>query len=137
MKQNMNKAIALLLVLMLSISILAGCGGGLSGKYVLIEMTGDDGKVEKLDDLKKQAKEFYDEMEWDFDESEMDITIEFLSGDKFKMTSVYDVEEGTFKVDGKNVTLSHPDQDNDLKGTINGNKITFEEDDFVMVFEKK
>jgi len=141
MKRNMKKAIALLLVLILVVSILTACGGNVSGKYTLKEMSwGEEGKLQKWEDIIKELKEDVGE---DFDESKVEFYLEFLKDSKFKMVSSLgsetQTEEGTFKVDGKTITLTNPsaDEDNkDLVGTIDGSKITFVQNGMTLVFGK-
>ena len=129
----MKKAIVSILVLMLGISLLAGCGGGsggddsaLTGKYTIVSMVMDD----------EDILQAYAEMGMSTD----DMYIELQSGGKFKMTMGEDnVQDGTFTVNGKNIKLSSGGED--LSGTIDGNKIVLDmdEDGFsaTMTFQKK
>lgn len=140
--KTMKQSIAILLVLIFCVSILAGCGGGLSGKYVLSEAPGEDGKMMKIEDLIKEMKDFYDEMEWEYEDSDFDYydnTIEFLKDNKFKIFSGgEELGEGTYKISGKDITLTNPDEpDIPLKGKIDGNKIIFDNDEMRAVFVKK
>jgi len=139
MNKNMKKTTALLLILMLCVSILAGCGGGLSGKYVLVEMSDEDGSMIKIADYIQEQKDFYEEMEWDdFDESYYGGYIEFLSGGKCNLVMYGDETDGLFKVEGKNVIISNPeDVSEKVEGTINGNRITLEAGGGKLIFEKK
>ena len=140
MKKNMKKIIAVLLVLMFCVSILSACGGGLSGKYVLTQITNEEGKLVSLEDYVKAEKAMYEEYDMldEFDESVYEGSyVEFLKDDKYKMVKFGDAsEEGTFKVDGKTVELTVDDET--VKGTIDGKKITFDYgEDYKVVFEKK
>ena len=116
--KNTKKIIALLLVLILSVSILASCGGSsLSGKYYAVSMDDED--------------ETYDEG---------DFYIEFLKNGKCKMVSGnYENTDVTYTIDGKNIKListEYPDEP--ISGTIDGKKITFKDgDNYTIVFEKK
>jgi|GEM_PF-2591009 len=123
MMKNTKKLIAVLLVLMLSVSILASCGGGLSGTYVISEVLGEDGKMVKYDDQMKEMKAMYEEYDMPFDESEFQMSIEFLKDGKCKMTIGSESMDLTFKVDGKNIEVD--DGTDIMKGTIDGNKISF------------
>ena len=122
----MKKTIALLLGLILSVSLLAGCGGGGSaaptGKYFMtaMELEGED------------IFALYTEMGLSAD----NLYIELLSGGKCKISMMDETGEGTFKVDGKTITIS-ADGEEAFAGAIEGNKITLEEDGNKMVFEKK
>jgi len=54
----MKKTIALFLVLILGVSLLAGCGGStLTGKYNLQSIT-ENGEEQSIEDLKAQFEEF-------------------------------------------------------------------------------
>ena len=140
--KTMKQLLAVVLVLIFCVSVLTACGGGVSGKYVLSEAPNDDGKLVKVADLVKEMKDFYDEMEWDYEDDDFDfyydVTIEFLKDNKFIMSAGGEENEGTYEVSGKDITLTNPDGPNDkLKGKIDGNKITFDNEDFKMVFVKK
>jgi len=150
----MKKIIAIVLVLMLSISILAACGGDekLTGRYILTEIS-EDGETYKIEDYIKEMKaeyeesirelkELYEEMDIEFDESEYAIDesdfhgyIEFLSDEKFKIFVFGMEDEGTFKVDGKSIEMTIDGETAEWK--IDGKKLIFEEDDAKMIFEKK
>jgi len=133
----MRRTIGLLLVFMLCVTLLAGCGGGggdnggLSGKYVLtsMEMDGED------------LSAIYAEMGMSMES----MYLEFKGGGKCTIAIMDEAGEGTFKVDGKTVTVS-ADGEELFKGTIEGNKIIVEEEEdpesagyssSKMVFEKK
>ena len=120
----MKKVIALALILMLGVAILAGCGDSLSGKYVLVSAS-NGSETKTGDDLKG---EFEDNLPY----------IEF-NGGNYKALSEYGSSfEGTFTVDGKDITLNAPEGEEDvLKGTIDGKKITFTNNGFTMIYEKK
>ena len=134
MKQ-MKRTIAVILILMMGLTILAGCGGAkLSGKYELISIT-EDGETELWVDWVKEMKEYTDE-DTTVDESVYEAYIEFIDGEKCKMVMAGDATEGTYKVDGKNVEINIDDET--AKGTIDGKKITIEiYEGSVMLFEKK
>jgi len=145
--KNMKKSIAILLVLILSVSVFASCGGSsLSGKYFVTEVEGDDGKLIKVEDYVNEVKAMYEEYGMEFDESEIYSVfegnyIEFFKDGKFKIVAIdEDDVDGTYKVDGKTITLINPDEDDgeiEIKGKIDGKKIIFEEEYFKAVFEKK
>ena len=126
----MKKALSVLLIFVFCVSILAGCSGdtALTGKYICVEITGED-----EDETLEALKELFESVGLDW----VDPYLEFLDEDKFKMTlfSEDDIAEGTYVVDGKNIELT---VDGDVqKGTIDGKKITLTEDGMVMVFEKQ
>ena len=127
----MKRTLALILVVLLSVSMLAGCGGGdkgPTGKYVLTvwEIDGQD-FIALMKSLGGDA----------FDPST--IYIEFQNDGKFTMEMDEDDASGTFKVDGKNLTLTMDGET--LTGTVDGNKVTIETTEdgstMKMVFEKK
>ena len=126
----MKKILVMVLVLLLSVSILAGCGGGdtkLSGKYAMTayELNGQD----LLEMLKMFGGEDYDANS---------LFIEFTDNGKFTLEAD-DVTTGTFYVDGKKLTLTVDGES--MTGTVNGNKVTIEANEdgntMKMVFEKK
>ena len=133
MMKNTKKLIAVLLVLMLSVSILASCGGGLSGTYSMTEIE-DEGKLENYAEYSKTLKAMYDEMGLEFDSTS---SIEFLKDGKCKFTMFGESVDATFKVDGKSLTVTY--EEDEMKATIDGNKITFgtAADGDRMVFTKK
>ena len=133
--KNMKKTIALLLVLILCVSILASCGSGVSGKYLLTEMTSTDGETVKWADQVKEMKDMYAGLGMDFNEEDFVFYIEFLKDGKCKMVAYGVNEEGTFKVEGKNITITISGESNTV--VMNGNKITIEEDGAKLIFEKK
>ena len=128
----MKKAITALLVLMLIASILAACGGngsgsgggstGLTGKYNLVSITegGDTMDASQLAEFGLDIDEFY---------------LEFLDGRKFKMVTFGETQDGTYKLDGKALTLTVDGEP--ASATIDGNKIVLDADGTEMVFEKK
>ena len=121
----MKKISVLFLVILVSM-FFAGVsyGATLTGKYKAMTLLDDKGQV----DMDFQAV---------FKEAGLGadaIHIEFMSGGKCKMVAEAENTEGTFKVDGKTVTITL--DDSQMKGTIDGSKIIFEEDDGKMVFEK-
>ena len=127
----MKKAFVVVLTLVLCLSVLAGCGGGgassgeLKGKYVLtaIDVDGIDA-LEMMESMGLKASDTY---------------YEFSDDGTFKMSLMGYEEEGTFKADGKKITLTVDGEDSEV--TFDGKKITFEEIDegekTKMVFEKK
>ena len=130
----MKKTNVLLLVLICGISIQAFCQGVNTvptGKYQLtiMEIDGTD------------VKEFFRELGMDVD----DMCIEIQNGGKFMMSYMGDIKNGAYKLAGKNITMS-PTGENEMKATIEGNKIIIEEkgdsetsgfSNTRMVFEKK
>jgi hypothetical protein len=110
----MKKATALLLLLMLGLTLLAGCGGNdttLTGKYKLtsMELDGEDFLAD-LDEYGWEASDLYQ--------------LEFLSGGKCKVMSYGEEESVTFKVSGKTVKLDFGEGDV-WDGTIDGDKLNF------------
>ena len=133
----MKRTLALLLFLIVSISLFAGCGGSgndpaLTGKYTLVayEQDGEEILTEMVDMLK----------EFGIAEDNFEMYLEFQSGGKFKLVSFDEEQKGTFKVNGTTVILSTDGED--LKGKMEGNTIIIEENDpdngtTKMTFEKK
>jgi len=105
----------------------------LSGKYLAYEMT-QDGEIIKWTDYVKEIKEMYDEYEMKYSDSDFAFYLEFLKDGKCKMVFMGDSEEGTFKVDGKNISITFDGETQ--TGKINGNKIIIEADDVKVVFQK-
>ena len=132
----MKKLIALLLVLMLGITILAGCGGNasLSGKYVLKSMV-SDGETIDMAEYMQEFKELYEELGEEFKESDFESYLEF-SGSNVTVSLVGMAGKGTYKLDGKNIEITADGET--LKGTIDGNKITLDYGEgSLMTYEKK
>ena len=131
----MKKTLTILIVMMLTLSlaVLAGCSDSganinstaLSGKYIIVSMEEDGEDV--LETLRL------------FGVSTEGIYIEFSSKSEFTMMMTFMGEEestaGTYQVNGNTITLT-TDED-DVEGTIDGNKITVVQDGTKMVFEKK
>ena len=119
----MKKTIALVLVLLLGVSLFAQ--NVQTGKYTMTSMLVDG--VELLD--------LFRGMGMDIDGS----YIELLSGGKFRMVMFGDENEaqGLFKVSGDTIIFYADDDEDDLTGKIQGSKITIEEEESKMVFEKK
>ena len=127
MKSNTKKIIAVLLVLMLSLSVLSACGGEtLSGKYICIDMVSEDEEMSYAD---LKAFMAFAEEEW------IDPYLEFLDGDNFKIEFMDEVENGTYKVNGNSIDLTSDGET--ITGKIDGKKITLEIEGTKMVFEKK
>ena len=137
----MKKTLAVVVVIMFALALLAGCGGGgssspaLTGKYMLVSMVDGDGN-DWLEFFKMMSAMADEGDEFDLDS----MYIEFTSGDKFVMAMGEDESgEGTYTVDGNNITLS-VDGD-EISGTIDGNKITVKDEEdgesITMVYEKK
>ena len=119
----MKKTIAIFMVLMIIVSVLAACGGsGLSGKYYLFSMTedGETAEASQLADYGIDPDQFY---------------AEFLPGNKFKMVVFGEVDEGTYKLDGKNLSMTVDDEE--VIAKIDGKKIIIDIDNSQMVFEKR
>ena len=117
----MKKTIALLLVLLPVISLFAQSAP--AGKYIMTSMMVED--TELLDAFRA--------MGMNTDGS----YIELLSGGKFRMVMLGDENEavGSFRVSGDEIIFFSGDED--LRGKIQGSRITIEGEDSRMVFEKK
>ena len=127
MKSNTKKIIAVLLVLMLSLSVLSACGGEtLSGKYICIDMVSEDDEMSYAD---LKALMSFAEEEW------VDPYLEFLDGENFKIEFMDEGENGTYKVNGNSIDLTSDGET--ITGKIDGKKITLEIEGTKMVFEKK
>ena len=130
----MKKTNVLLLVLVCGISMQAFCQSVNTvptGKYQLTIMEMDDTDI----------TDFFRELGMNVD----DMCIEIQSGGKFSMTHMDDTKSGTYKLSGKNITLS-PAGEDEIKAVIEGSKITIEEkgdpetsgfSSTKMVFEKR
>ena len=138
----MKKTLAILLVLILSISLFAGCGGSgggnnatsepaLSGKYTLTSMLDDEGN--DWIELLLMMSEMGDEGEVFDLES---FFIDFPGGDKCVFSVIGEEPmEGTFKLEGDSVEITIDGES--IEGTIEDNKIILEDDGLKMVFEKQ
>ena len=122
----MKKFFAVLLVIILSLSALAGCSGGsaLTGVYKLASFTleGETYSAADLDEL----------LGTDSNGS----YIEFLDGGKCKMSLFGEIDEATFKLSGNTVTITDSDGVA-VPGTVDGNRITLDTEDGAAVFEKQ
>ena len=110
----MKRALLIIFIILLGVSILAGCGGsddGLSGKYVLkeCEISGED----RLTEVLANSKERF---------NRDTLYFELKSGKKYQW-ELESGDSGKYEVDGNTITLIGPNEDK--VGTINGNKITF------------
>ena len=147
----MKKALGIFLVFLLSAFVLVGCnndntptnapqntGGDIAveGKYSLVVSDEDREMFEAIIELANEM----DGTEVDFDIDNM-MYMELLSGGKFRMVSTMfneeedNIDEGTYTIDGSNITISVDGED--TQGTIEGKKITIDADGESMVFEKK
>lgn len=118
----MKKAIAFFAVLVLGVSLYAQSVP--TGKYYLTSMT-----VEGV-----ELMEMFKELGMDTNQS----FIEILSGGKFRMVMFDEGNEaeGPYKMSG-NTIIFYSDDDDELTGIIQGSRITVEEDESRMVFERK
>ena len=124
----MKKTLIAVLALMLSISLLAGCGagGGTSapeGKYNItsLEMGGQD-VLALYNSMSAIAAESGAEVE-----ELPEMYIEFRNDGKCAIVFAgEDPEEDTFTMDGNNITIGSGDTE--IKGTVDGNKVTLEGD---------
>ena len=126
------KKIALLMVLVLTLCVLAGCGGSgsaASGTYELISIKEGDMSMAG-EELESYAKLLGVKGAL--------ITMELTSDGKASIASPIMDElsgEGTYKVDGSKITVTI---DGDpIDGTLEGGKITLANEDLEMVFQKK
>ena len=122
----MKKTMAIFLVVIISVSMLVGCGGGQTGKYYLKSMTmmGVEMPIEALAAFGIDASKMY---------------LELRSGGKFVMSMEGFGEEaqkeGTYTINGKTITLTADGET--VTGTIEGKKITISQEGEKVVFEKK
>jgi hypothetical protein len=127
----MKKTAALLLILALCLSVLAGCGDAkMTGRYDLVSMKAD-GKEILADFLKAVSANLGDE----FNENDYKAYIEFINASKCKMAMFVGSQDGKYKLDGD--TLEIIADGETLKMTLDGNKITYVVNGSEMVFEKK
>ena len=126
----MKKVLATVLVLILGLSVLVGCGAGgsaLEGRYTPTawEINGVD-----YYELLQQASENGNEID--------EMYIEFNADGTFKMELGDDDGDGTYKVAGNKVTLTADGED--LEATTEGNTVIIEmtrgDDSMRLVFEK-
>ena len=117
----MKRTIALFLVLMLGVSLFAQSLP--TGRYTMTSMTVEG--VELMD--------MFMELGLDIEGS----YIELLSGGRFRMVMFGegDEAEGSFRMNGD--TIIFFSEDEDLTGKIQGSRITIEEEESKMVFERK
>ena len=136
----MKRFIAIVLICLFSFTLFAACGEKdevLSGKYfvTVYEIGGMDwlAFIKSMDEMADEIGENNPDVD--------DLYVEFKDGGKIVFSAEIDEEpmEGTFKVDGKNITLTVDGEE--MKGIIDGNKITIEAEEdgttLKMVFEKK
>jgi len=113
----MKKALAIGLVLLLSISMLAGCGGGggsssePSGQYFVtaMEFDGTD-MLSMFTEMGENLDGYY---------------IEFVSGGNCRWATSGNEQAGTFKMNGSSITITMGGED--ITGTFSGNKVTLEQ----------
>jgi len=117
--------IVLVLALVLSLTAcgsIVGNNATLTGKYCIVSME-TKGETVNAADLAEQ---------------DMDISAIYLefSGSKVTLYAFGETIEGTYKVNGKNIEITT--DDDTVKGTLDGNRITIEfSEGEVMVVEKK
>ena len=126
------KKIALLMVLVLTVALFAGCSGsdsGAAGTYELVSIKEDDMNMSG-EDLKA-----FGEM---MGVKGSLITMELTSDGKAKITSSFMEEvagEGTYTLDGNKITVTI--DNSPISGTVDGGKITLSDENLEMVFEKQ
>ena len=117
----MKKTIALLVVLLLGVSLFAQ--NVRTGKYTMTAMLIED--VDILNTFKEMGLDTEG------------CYIELLSGSIFRMVMFGDENEaqGSFKVSGDNIIFYSEDEE--LNGKIQGSRITIEDEDCRMIYERK
>ena len=126
------KKIALLMVLVLTVALFAGCSGsdsGAAGTYELVSIKEDDMNMSG-EDLKA-----FGEM---MGVKGSLITMELTSDGKAKITSSFMEEvagEGTYTLDGNKITVTI--DNSPISGTVDGGRITLSDENLEMVFEKQ
>jgi hypothetical protein len=121
MKNRIKQGAVLLLALTLLASLLVGCGSKLSGKYSFISIE-ENGNV--LDNSVLES------IDW-----ALEFSLEF-EGDKFTLTILDDVFTGTYELKGSELTLTTTANE-ELTGTVDGDKITITVGASKVVFEKE
>lgn len=119
----MKKTVSLVAALLLIVTTLTACGGGISGKYKLSVVNAGGVTMEAGGDAAKAAG---------FDAE--NCYVDFSGKDSGKMEMMGESQEFTYTVDGKNITLTTNGES--ISGTIDGNKLTIEEAGMKMEFEK-
>jgi major membrane immunogen (membrane-anchored lipoprotein) len=113
--------VAIITILAISLVLLVGCGSKLKGKYTLVSMS-SGGVTVDAETIRGQGMN-PDDMYLEFD------------GDKCKVSIAGENGEGTYKVEGKDITITI--DDDPASGTIDGKKITLTIGAQSMTFEKK
>ena len=120
---RMKRLIAILLILIFSVAMLTACGddAGLTGKYYLTSVTEGDETMDAstLAELGLDISGFH---------------IEFLDSNRFRIVTFDESEDGTYKLDGKSLTLSADGET--IDATIDNSTITLDAEGTIMVFEK-
>jgi len=120
----MKKALAITLVLVLAVTMLAGCASSpaLSGRYALksMEAEGMTIDVAMLEMLGMGDLEMY---------------LEFTGGNAFKMAIMGESVSGTYTLNGKVLTMTIEGED--VQAILDGKTITLEMDEGKIIFEKK
>jgi len=130
----MKKQVLALLIALVMVLSITGCGSNknsddeitLTGKYVVVAMEDAEGNdwFAMFAEMGMSADDYY---------------IELKSGGKATFMMAFgegdEPMEGTYKVDGKAITITIDGED--VAGTIEGNKITTEIEGTKMVFEKR
>ncbi|MBR1815924.1 MAG: DUF4923 family protein [Lachnospiraceae bacterium] len=120
----MKKIITTIFMITTLMILCVGCGKDVSGTYKLSSLGG-----QSVADLQKT----YDEMGIDINVADM-ISIELKSDGTFTMKADTDTENGTYEVDGENISLT-VDGDTE-KGTIKDDTLTIGSGSNEMVFKK-
>ena len=126
------KKIALLMVLVLTVALFAGCSGsdsGAAGTYELVSIKEDDMNMSG-EDLKA-----FGEM---MGVKGSLITMELTSDGKAKITSSFMeavAGEGTYTLAANKITVTI--DNSPISGTVDGGKITLSDENLEMVFEKQ
>jgi len=133
----MKKIIALLLVLVLGLTTLAGCGGAkLTGRYDLVSMT-SEGEIFPLADYIQEMKDMFEEEGRgdEFVESDYQGYIEFIDANTCKLVMFGESADGTYTLDGKSIEIVAEGETMTL--TLDGSRIILDDDGEEIVFEKK
>lgn len=124
----MKKAMVVFLVIVISVTTLAGCGGTtLSGRYELSSMSsgGMSFDVRELEEFRMDAGKVY--IEFTDNKFVMSVAVETLG--------VNETVQGTYKISGNTLKLTAKGEA--LTATIDGGNISVEYEGILFVFEKK
>jgi hypothetical protein len=121
MKNRIRQGVVLLLTFLMVASLLTACKAKLSGKYDFVSMEENGSVIDRS---------VLESIEWD-----LEFSLAF-DGDNFTLTILDEVFTGTYTVNGSELTLTTTANE-EMTGTVDGNKITIAVGSSKVVFEKQ